>query len=135
MLLQDLLLTPALGGTGEELPYQFPNLIGEAPGPIAERLRQNLLQPVILGTGSEISKVSLKAGQNVPANKQVLLLTDDFTTLPDMYGWTKENIKTFASWTGIEITYKGKTKGKVVAQSVPVGTPLKRLRELTVTLE
>lgn len=135
MLLQDILLTPAYALTDEEIPYHIPDVIGEAPGPVADTLRQNLLHPIILGTGSEISKLSVKVGQQVPANKQLLLLTDDFTSLPDLYGWSKENIRTFAKWTGIEITYKGKTKGKVVAQSVPVGRALKGLKELTVTLE
>lgn len=135
MLLQDILLTPAYAQTDEEIPYKFPNVIGELPGPTAETLRQNLLHPVILGTGSEISKTSVKVGENLSANEQVLLLTDDFTTVPDMYGWTKENIKTFSKWMGIEITYKGKTKGMVVEQSVNVGTRLKDVREITVTLK
>ncbi|MGT2866850.1 penicillin-binding protein PBP2X [Streptococcus fryi] len=135
MLLQDLLLSSAYTSTDQELPYAFPDIVGDVPGPVAERLRQNLLHPIILGTGSEVTKVSVKKGQNVSSGKQVLLLTDHFTAVPDMYGWTKESIKAFAKWTGITITYKGKTKGTVVDQSVKIGTKLKGVKELTVTLE
>ena len=77
------------------------------PGGFADELRRNLIQPVVLGTGKNIKKMSVSAGTKLKANEQVLLLTDDLDSVPDMYGWTKENVDKFAEWTGIEITYKG----------------------------
>ena len=35
--------------------------------------------------------MSVDIGSKVKANQQVLLLTEDFDAVPDMYGWTKKN--------------------------------------------
>ncbi|WP_394404660.1 penicillin-binding protein PBP2X [Streptococcus sp. 20-1249] len=137
MLLKDSLnldtpaqaLTTVIG----ETEYKLGNIVGQSPGTTADDLRRHLVQPVILGNGSKIKKVSVKEGSNVSADQQILLLTTDFTELPDMYGWTKENVKIFEKWTGIEITYQG-SGDKVTAQSSDTGTSLKKLKKLTITL-
>ncbi|MFI3143535.1 penicillin-binding protein PBP2X [Streptococcus suis] len=137
MLLKDNLNldspAPALAQVANETEYQLPDLIGKAPGESAEELRRQLVQPVILGNGAEIKKVSVEKGSNVIANQQVLLLTNKFEEMPDLYAITKENMDIFAEWTGIEVTYKG-TGSKVVDQSVEVGTALNKTKKITITL-
>ena len=100
---------------------------------MADELRRNLVQPVILGNGSKIEKVSKKAGTNLAANQQILLLTNRFETLPDMYGWTKANVEKFSSWTDIEINFEG-SGSKVVSQSIDVGASLEKTNKITITL-
>ncbi|VHG92890.1 cell division protein ftsI [Streptococcus pyogenes] len=51
-----------------------------------------------------------------------------------MYGWTKSNVKTFAKWTGIDISFKGTDSGRVMKQSVDVGKSLKKIKKMTITL-
>ena len=102
-------------------------------GGFADELRRNLIQPVVLGTGKNIKKMSVSAGTKLKANEQVLLLTDDLDSVPDMYGWTKENVDKFAERTGIEITYKGSGK-KVTKQSVKMNTSLNKTKKITLTL-
>ncbi len=80
-----------------------------------------------------IRKMSVSAGSKVKANQQVLLLTEDFDAVPDMYGWTKKNADIFGEWTGIEITYKGSGK-KVTKQSVKMNTSLNKTKKITLTL-
>lgn len=137
MLLKDNLNldapAPSLSLVTTETEYQLPDIVGKSPGETAEDLRRNLIHPVILGNGSEIKKVSEEKGAVLPANKQVLLLTNKFETLPDLYAITKENMDLFAEWTGIEVTYEG-SGSKVIKQSVEVGSELKKIKELTVTL-
>ncbi|HEM3596984.1 TPA: PASTA domain-containing protein, partial [Streptococcus suis] len=137
MLLKDNLNldspAPALARVANETEYQLPDLIGKAPGESAEELRRQLVQPVILGNGAEIKKVSVEKGSKVIANQQVLLLTNKFEEMPDLYAITKENMDIFAEWTGIEVTYKG-TGSKVVDQSVEVGTALNKTKKITITL-
>ena len=111
----------------------MPDIVGKAPGEIAEELRRNLVQPVILGNGSEIKQASVEKGTAVLANQQVLLLTNKFEEMPDLYAVTKENMDLIAEWTGIEVTYKG-TGSKVVDQSVEVGTALNKTEKITITL-
>ena len=86
-----------------------------------------------LGTGKNIKKMSVSAGTKLKANEQVLLLTDDLDSVPDMYGWTKENVDKFAEWTGIEVTYKGEGS-RVSKQNVKVETALKKTKKITITL-
>ncbi|MCS4488620.1 penicillin-binding protein PBP2X [Streptococcus sciuri] len=114
--------------------YTLPNIIGKNPGDTAVVLRQNIVQPVILGNGSKISKSSKATGRNLSENEQILLLTDKLTELPDMYGWTKKNVKIFAKWTGIDLTVKGKKSGTVIKQSVESGKSIKKVKKLTITL-
>lgn len=135
--------TKALDGVTKEATYKMPSaesLSKElklkqtiSPGGFADELRRNLIQPVVLGTGKNIKKMSVSAGTKLKANEQVLLLTDDLDSVPDMYGWTKENVDKFAEWTGIEITYKGSGK-KVTKQSVKMNTSLNKTKKITLTL-
>ena len=135
--------TKALDGVSKEDTYKMPSaesLSKElnlkqtiSPGGFADELRRNLIQPVVLGTGKNIKKMSVSAGTKLKANEQVLLLTDDLDSVPDMYGWTKENVDKFAEWTGIEITYKGEGS-RVSKQNVKVETALKKTKKITITL-
>ena len=135
--------TPALETVTEETSYKMPSLedltkqLGlkhqVSPGGLADELRRNLVQPIVLGTGGKIKKVSVKEGKNLKANQQVLILSDDLDSLPDMYGWTKANVERFAKWQGIEVTFKGEGS-KVVKQSEKTNTSLKNLKKITITM-
>ena len=135
--------TKALDGVTKEDTYKMPSAESFSkelklkqtisPGGFADELRRNLIQPVVLGTGKNIKKMSVSAGTKLKANEQVLLLTDDLDSVPDMYGWTKENVDKFAEWTGIEITYKG-DGSRVSKQNVKVETALKKTKKITITL-
>ena len=134
---------PTLDNVTKETTYKIPsveNLSKElnlkqnlSPGAYSEELRRNLVQPIVIGTGKNIRKMSVSAGSKVKANQQVLLLTEDFDAVPDMYGWTKKNADIFGEWTGIEITYKGSGK-KVTKQSVKMNTSLNKTKKITLTL-
>ena len=145
-LKDDLHLTseaPTLDGVTKEITYKIPSVEALSkdlkskqnlsPGAYSEELRRNLVQPIVLGTGKNIRKMSVDVGSKVKANQQVLLLTEDFDAVPDMYGWTKKNADIFGEWTGIEITYKGSGK-KVTKQSVKMNTSLNKTKKITLTL-
>ena len=134
---------PTLDGVTKETTYKIPSVEtlskelnlkqNLSPGAYSEELRRNLVQPIVLGTGKNIRKMSVDIGSKVKANQQVLLLTEDFDAVPDMYGWTKKNADIFGEWTGIEITYKGSGK-KVTKQSVKMNTSLNKTKKITLTL-
>lgn len=135
--------TPALETVTEETSYKMPSVeeltkqLGLknqiSPGGLADELSRNLVQPIVLGTGGKIKKVSVKEGKNLKANQQVLILSDDLDSLPDMYGWTKANVERFAKWQDIEVTFKGEGS-KVVKQSEKTNTSLKNLKKITITM-
>lgn len=137
MLLKDSLnlngIAPSLSAIEGETAYKLPDLTGRSPGATADDLRRNLVQPIVLGNGDKITKVSAEKDSNLASNQQILLLTNNFTEVPDMYGWTKENLEQFAKWTKLDISYKGEGS-KAVAQSVRLGTELKKTKKITITL-
>ena len=134
---------PTLDEVKKETTYKIPSVEelsknlqlkqNMSPGSYSEELRRNLVQPIVLGTGKNIRKMSVDVGSNVKANQQVLLLTEDFDAIPDMYGWTKKNAEIFGEWTGIEMTFKG-SGHKVTKQSVKMNTSLKKTKKITLTL-
>lgn len=124
---------PTLTTVSKETEYKLGKVIGQQPGVTASILRQQLVQPIILGNGGEIKKVSVDVGSNLAANQQILLLTDKFERVPDLYGWTKENVDIFAEWTGIEIEYSG--SGSIaVGQSVAIGNDLEQTKKIRINL-
>lgn len=134
---------PTLDDVTKETTYKIPSVEtlskelnlkqNLSPGAYSEELRRNLVQPIVLGTGKNIRKMSVDVGSKVKANQQVLLLTEDFDTVPDMYAWTKKNADIFGEWTGIKIAYKGSGK-KVTKQSVKMNTSLNKTKKITLTL-
>lgn len=134
MMIKDTLTSTAVTGTDTETKYTLKDYIGESPGDTAQELRDNLVQPVVVGSGSKIKKMSKKVGSNLSANEQILLWTGDLETVPDMYGWTKENVEKFAKWTGIKITFKGSDSGTVTKQSVESETDIDGVKKITITL-
>lgn len=134
MMIKDTLTSTAVTGTDKETEYTLKDYIGENPGDTAQELRDNLVQPVVVGSGSKIKKISKKVGSNLSANEQILLWTGNLETVPDMYGWTKENVEKFAKWTGIKITFKGSDSGTVTKQSVESETDIDGVKKITITL-
>lgn len=54
--------------------------------------------------------------------------------MPDIYGWSKDDVETLAKWSGITVTYKGSETGNVTEQSIKMNASLKKGQKLTVTL-
>ena len=81
-----------------ESSYAMPSIKDISPGDLAEALRRNVVQPIVVGTGTKIKETSVEEGKNLAPNQQVLLLSDKVEEIPDMYGWKKETAETFAKW-------------------------------------
>ena len=113
--------------------YAMPSIKDISPGDLAEALRRNIVQPIVVGTGTKIKESSVEEGTNLAPNQQVLLLSDKVEEIPDMYGWTQENVQAFAKWLNIEVEWDGTGK-TVQKQSVRANTAIKDIKNLKVTL-
>lgn len=116
-----------------ESSYAMPSIKDSSPGDLAEELRRNLVQPIVIGTGTKIKELSVSEGDNLEANQQILILSDKVEEMPDMYGWTDENVQTFAKWLNIEVEWEGSGK-TVKKQSVRANTALKDIKKMKITL-
>ncbi|QJI75523.1 PASTA domain-containing protein [Streptococcus pneumoniae] len=116
-----------------ESSYAMPSIKDISPGELAEALRRNIVQPIVVGTGTKIKETSVEEGTNLAPNQQVLLLSDKVEEIPDMYGWKKETAETFAKWLDIELEFEG--SGSVVQkQDVRTNTAIKNIKKITLTL-
>ena len=116
-----------------ESSYAMPSIKDISPGDLAEELRRNLVQPIVVGTGTKIKETSVEEGKNLAPNQQVLLLSDKVEEIPDMYGWKKETAETFAKWLDIKLEFEG--SGSVVQkQDVRTNTAIKNIKKITLTL-
>ena len=113
--------------------YVMPATKDYSPGDMAEELRRNLVQPIVIGSGTKIKESSVAEGTNLDANQQILLLSDKVEEMPDLYGWSKKNVETFAKWLNIQVEFEG-TGETVKKQSVRANTALKDLQKIKITL-
>ena len=113
--------------------YAMPKTDDYSPGDMAEELRRNLVQPIVIGSGTKIKESSVEEGTNLDANQQILLLSDKVEEMPDLYGWSKKNVETFAKWLNLEVEFEG-TGETVKKQSVRSNTALKDLQKIKITL-
>ena len=95
---------------------EVPEVNGKAIQKAKDMIHSKSLNPVVIGNGSKITQQSLASGTEVLPNSNVLLLTDGELTMPDMNGWTKEDVLHFQNMTGVEVEMKG--HGFVSEQSV-----------------
>ena len=116
-----------------ESSYAMPSIKDISPGDLAEALRRNIVQPIVVGTGTKIKESSVEEGNNLAPNQQVLLLSDKVEEIPDMYGWKKETAETFAKWLDIKLEFEG-SGSLVQKQDVRTNTAIKNIKKITLTL-
>ena len=113
--------------------YAMPSIKDISPGDLAEALRRNIVQPIVVGTGTKIKESSVEEGTNLTPNQQVLLLSDKAEEVPDMYGWTKATAEAFSKWLNIELVFEG-SGSTVQKQDVRANTAIKDIKKITLTL-
>ncbi len=113
--------------------YAMPSIKDISPGDLAEALRRNIVQPIVVGTGTKIKESSVEEGTDLAPNQQVLLLSDKAEEVPDMYGWTKATAETFSKWLNIELVFEG-SGSTVQKQDVRANTAIKDIKKITLTL-
>ena len=116
-----------------ESSYAMPSIKDISPGDLAEALRRNIVQPIVVGTGTKIKESSVEEGTDLAPNQQVLLLSDKAEEVPDMYGWTKATAEAFSKWLNIELVFEG-SGSTVQKQDVRANTAIKDIKKITLTL-
>ena len=123
----------ALDQISSQTSYAMPSIKDISPGDLAEELRRNIVQPIVVGTGTKIKESSVEEGTDLAPNQQVLLLSDKAEEVPDMYGWTKATAEAFSKWLNIELEFEG-SGSTVQKQDVRANTAIKNIKKITLTL-
>ncbi len=85
---------------------KVPDVEGQDKQKAIDNVSAKSLEPVTIGSGTQIKAQSIKAGNKVLPHSKVLLLTDGDLTMPDMSGWTKEDVIAFENLTNIKVNLK-----------------------------
>ncbi|MDG0843340.1 penicillin-binding protein [Staphylococcus equorum] len=111
---------------------KVPDVEGQETQKAQDKVNSKSLEPIVIGDGEKITKQSVTADKEALPNSRVLLLTDGDVTMPDMSGWTKEEVIAFEKLTNTKVTTKG--SGFVSEQSITAGQKISKKDKIEVTL-
>ncbi|PTE25168.1 penicillin-binding protein [Staphylococcus equorum] len=111
---------------------KVPDVEGQETQKAQDKVNSKSLEPIVIGDGEKITKQSVTADKEVLPNSRVLLLTDGDVTMPNMSGWTKEEVVAFEKLTNTKVTTKG--SGFVSEQSITEGQKINKKDKIEVTL-
>ena len=101
---------------------------------VKSKLESKSLSVQIIGNGSSVIEQYPLAKSKVTSGDKVFIKTEGKDiTLPNLIGWSKKEVQTYASLAGIQLTIDG-TSGHVTAQSVGENTVVHSGDSLTVAI-
>lgn len=111
----------------------IPSLLNSTTDKATKKIESMDLQAGIIGTGDKIVQQLPASGEKVMPGQRIVLLTNGAMTMPDLSGWSKNDVLKFAEVTGKHVTTKG--DGYVVSQSLKAGHVLNDSGKIIVTLK
>ena len=91
------------------------------------------LKPIVIGEGKYvINQYPLKNNEVLSGSKVFIVTNSQDITMPNMIGWSLNDVKTFASLIGLKLEYNG--YGYVISQSIGEGEKLD-LTNMTLNIE
>ncbi len=91
------------------------------------------LKPIVIGDGKYvINQYPLKNNEVLSGSKVFIVTNSQDITMPNMIGWSLNDVKTFASLIGLKLEYNG--YGYVISQSIGEGEKLD-LTNMTLNIE
>lgn len=101
--------------------YVVDNFTNQSIEYVSSILKGNNISYVTIGNGSSVVKQMPEAKSVIVSSNKMFLLTDgNEIVMPDMTGWSRKDVSTFASLANIQVSYNG--SGQVVSQSIEAGT-------------
>jgi penicillin-binding protein 2B len=110
-----------------------PSLLDKSTNSALSKIKDLGLQSGVIGTGDKVVQQLPDSGQKVMPGQRMVLLTNGAMTMPDLTGWSKNDVLKFAEITGKQVTTKG--DGYVVKQSVEAGHVINDSGKIIITLK
>ena len=98
-----------------------------------KKLEAQNLKTTLVGSGNLVVQQLPKAGSVILPNQRVLLMTNGAMTMPDVNGWSKNDLLKLAQLTGIDVDIKG--SGYAYHQSLAVNSLLDGVKQIKVQLK
>ncbi|KRN94012.1 penicillin-binding transpeptidase domain-containing protein [Pediococcus stilesii] len=112
---------------------EVPNLVGKDISDASKELGKNNVAVVTLGNGKKVTEQSETEGTKVLVGQRILLNTGGTITMPDLSGWSKNDVIKLTSMLNINVKYTG--NGFVFDQSISKGSPIRSGTTMTVNLK
>ena len=120
--------------TKDSKTYTLDNFISKDVENVVSILENNSINYTIIGNGTKIIKQYPSQGTTVNKNNRVLLLTNNNEyKMPDITGWSRSDVVSFANLVNLDTTFKG--TGYVKSFNIKEGQILKKEDILEVKLE
>ena len=118
----------------EQNSYFVTSYYNETTESVAEELRKNNLDVIIIGNGDKVINQSILEGtRTVEGDKMILLTNGSEYTMPNLHSWSRKDAVRFFEL--CKIPYQIDGYGFVKEQSIPAGTVITSETTVTLTLE
>ncbi len=111
----------------------MPDFLNKSVTSAQTQLTKLDLQAGIVGTGDKIVQQLPSSGEKVMPGQRIVMLTNGAMTMPDLTGWSKNDVLKFAEITGRTVVTKG--DGYVTEQSIKAGKIINDSGKIKVTLK
>lgn len=110
----------------------MPQFSGEAIEQVAQELSELGAEFSVIGEGEKVVSQYPYQGAKITKGQRIILLTNNAMTIPDLSGWSRNDLSKLSEMTGIDIEFNG--EGYVQTQSIKPGTNIEPGDRLQVTL-
>ncbi|MGB3161362.1 MAG: penicillin-binding protein [Carnobacterium sp.] len=110
----------------------MPKVTGISKVDALEKLNETKVDVTIIGNGDTVVQQLPLPQETIIKNQRIIVMTNGAMTMPDMSGWSKNDVLKVSEITGIKFTFKG--EGYVVEQSLMPQSNMQNEETITVTL-
>ncbi|MBA1434358.1 penicillin-binding transpeptidase domain-containing protein [Bombilactobacillus bombi] len=108
------------------------DVTGQSVAAAQQKLQAQQLNLGVIGTGGTVVQQLPTANSKILVNQRVVLLTNGAMTMPDVTGWSKNDLLKLSEITGKKIVLKG--QGFAVQQNISAGTVLNNVKQIEINL-
>ena len=119
--------------SGSNQNNKVPNVKGLSIATAKQELQKTGANVIVCGNGVKINQQSVAAGQTIMKGSKVILVTNGAKTIPDMTGWSRNDVSNLANMLGIKVHFDG--TGFVKSQSVSPNTVVTKNQQVNIALQ
>ena len=107
--------------------YEMPSLINHSLSYVQNTLSSYGTELYNLGDGNTVIRQYPQAGHSVTTGQKVFLVTNANTIyIPNMLGWSRQDVAGFWQATGLDVTITGDETSVVTSQDIPPGSYIEK---------
>lgn len=115
--------------------YEVDSFINQSVNYVKSKLEAKKINVEVIGSGTTVVKQFPEVGTAINEGDRIFIRTESSQiTIPNMTGWSRKDVMTYASLGSLKIQTEGET-GRVISQSIPEGTVANIGETFSVTLQ